>query len=124
MRTLILHLKREWFDLIKSGEKKEEYREQSTYWIKRLTTCDEKFLDNLWDNVCVYPNATELFNRELKNLFRIKQFDRIRFVLGYSKMNDDDRILEFKNPKIRIGTGRPEWGAVPGVNYFVITWEE
>ena len=123
MRILTLHLKREWFDLIKSGEKKEEYREQSTYWIKRLTTFDEKFLDNLWDNVCVYPNATELFNRELKNLFRIKQFDRIRFVLGYSKMNDDDRILEFKNPKIRIGTGRPEWGAVPGVNYFIITWE-
>lgn len=124
MRILTLHLKRKWFDLIKSGEKKEEYREQSTYWIKRLTTCDEKFLDNLWDNVCVYPNATELFNRELKNLFRIKQFDRIRFVLGYSKMNDDDRILEFKNPKIRIGTGRPEWGAVPEVNYFIITWEE
>lgn len=34
MRTLTLHLKRKWFDLIKSGEKKEEYREQTTYWIK------------------------------------------------------------------------------------------
>ena len=122
MRTLTLHLKRKWFDLIKSGEKKEEYREQTTYWIKRLTTCDEKFLDNLWDSVCVYPNATEIFNRELKNLFRIKQFDRLRFVLGYPNLTDEERIIEFKNPKIRIGTGRPEWGAVPGVNYFVITW--
>ena len=122
MRTLILHLKREWFDLIKSGEKKEEYREQSTYWIKRLTTRDEKYLDFIWDSVCVYPNATELFNRELENW--LKQFDRLKFVLGYSKTNDKDRILEFKNPKFRIGTGRPEWGAVPGVNYFVITWEE
>ena len=122
MRTLILHLKREWFDLIKSGEKKEEYREQSTYWIKRLTTCEEKYLDFIWDSVCVYPNATELFNRELENW--LKQFDRLKFVLGYSKSNDEERILEFKNPKIRIGTGRPEWGAVPGVNYFVITWEE
>lgn len=122
MRILTLHLKRKWFDLIKSGEKKEEYREQSTYWITRLTTCDEKFLDNLWDSVCAYPNATELFNRELKSLFRLKQFDRIRFVLGYAKTNE--RILEFKNPKIRIGTGRPEWGAFPGVNYFVITWEK
>ena len=32
--------------------------------------------------------------------------------------------LTFKNPKIRIGTGKPEWGAEPGKNYFVITWEE
>lgn len=124
MRILTLNLKREWFEQIKSGEKKEEYREQSTYWIKRLTTCDEKFLDNLWDSVCVYPNSTELFNRELKNLFRIKQFDRVRFVLGYANKYAVERIIEFKNPKIRIGTGRPEWGAVPGVNYFIITWEE
>ena len=30
MRTLTLHLERKWFDLIKSGEKKEEYRAQSS----------------------------------------------------------------------------------------------
>ena len=122
MRCLTLHLERKWFELIKSGEKKEEYRAQTTYWIKRLTTCDEKILDFIWDSACIYPNSTEIFNRELANW--LKQFDRIRFVLGYSKSNDEERILEFKNPKIRIGTGRPEWGAVPGVNYFVITWEK
>lgn len=124
MRCLTLHLKRKWFDLIKSGEKKEEYRKQSTYWIKRLTTCDENFLDDLWDSVCVYPNSTEIFNRELQNLFLIKHFDSVRFVLGYPNKCDAERIIEFKNTKIRIGTGRPEWGAVPGVNYFVITWEK
>ena len=34
----ILHLtlKRKWFDLIKSGDKKVEYREAKPYWIKRL----------------------------------------------------------------------------------------
>lgn len=31
MRCLTLHLKRKWFDLIKSGEKKEEYRKQITW---------------------------------------------------------------------------------------------
>ena len=124
MRILTLHLKRKWFDLIKSGEKKEEYRTQTCYWIKRFLTCDEHFLDYLWDASCVYPNALEMFNYNLKNTFRIKQFDRIRFVLGYPNLTDEERILEFKNPKIRIGTGRPEWGAVPGVNYFVITWEK
>lgn len=122
MRILTLHLEKKWFELIKSREKKEEYRAQTTYWIKRLTTCDEKFLDFIWDSACIYPNSTEIFNRELENW--LKQFDRLKFVLGYSKSNDEERILEFKNPKIKIGTGRPEWGAVPGINYFVITWEE
>ena len=29
-----------------------------------------------------------------------------------------------EKPKIRIGQGRPEWGAEHGKNYFVITWED
>ena len=29
----------------------------------------------------------------------------------------------FKNPKIRVGTGRLEWEAEQGKQYFVITWE-
>jgi len=36
MRVLHLTLKKKWFDLIASGEKKEEYREVKQYWIKRL----------------------------------------------------------------------------------------
>lgn len=121
MRTLTLHLTRKLFEKIKSGEKKEEYRVLSTYWIKRLTICDENFLDYIWDSVCPFPNPTERINKELENW--LKQFDCLRFVLGSDITNDEERILEFRNPKIRIGTGRPEWGAVPGVNYFVITWE-
>jgi len=34
--TLKLTLKKKWFDMISSGEKKEEYREIKPYWIKRL----------------------------------------------------------------------------------------
>jgi hypothetical protein len=41
-----------------------------------------------------------------------------------TSFDDTERRLTFKNTKIRIGTGRPEWGAEPGKNYFVITWEE
>jgi len=37
--TLNMTLKRKWFDMILSGEKKEEYREIKKYWNKR-------FLDN------------------------------------------------------------------------------
>ncbi len=123
LKPLTLPLKRKWFDMIKSGEKKEEYREQREYWIKRLLTCSKKYLDALWDNASVYPNSTEILNRDLKNLFRIKHFDTIVFTLGYPKADDTGRRLVFKNPKIRIGKGKPEWGAAIGVNYFVITWE-
>jgi hypothetical protein len=40
-----------------------------------------------------------------------------------TSFEDNERKLTFKNPKIRIGTGKPEWGAEPGEQYFVITWE-
>lgn len=33
---LILPIKKKWFDMIKSGEKKEEYREIKSYWITRF----------------------------------------------------------------------------------------
>ena len=36
MKVLHLTLKKEWFDMIASGVKKEEYRELKDYWKKRL----------------------------------------------------------------------------------------
>ena len=36
METLHLNLHKKWFDMILSGEKKEEYRELSDYWKKRM----------------------------------------------------------------------------------------
>lgn len=101
MRTLTLSLKKQWFDMIKSGEKKEEYREVNRYWIARLVAAMVPFTGTV---------------------LSFTDFDRIVFTLGYPKAGDTERRLTFKNPRISIGTGRPEWGAVPGKNYFVITW--
>ncbi len=36
VKILHLTLKKKWFDLIKSGEKKVEYREKKPYWEKRI----------------------------------------------------------------------------------------
>ena len=36
MKILDLVLKGEWFDMIKDGPKREEYREIKPYWIKRI----------------------------------------------------------------------------------------
>lgn len=123
MKTLTLSLKKQWFDLIKSGKKKEEYRKLNEYWIKRLLLCSESELDDVWDAATAFPNPTKRLNKHLVINECIKHFDSIVFTLGYPKADDTERRLEFKNPKIHIGTGKPEWGAEPVKNYFVISWE-
>lgn len=45
MRILDLHLKKEWYSMIESGVKPEEYREDKPYWRKRLLNSDGTFKD-------------------------------------------------------------------------------
>lgn len=113
MKTLTLSLKKKWFDKIKSGEKLEEYREITDYYRKR-------FFDG-WDSV--QAGGFWWYNKTFEKFPIYKFFDRLVFTLGYPKADDTERRLEFKNPKIKIGEGRPEWGAEPGKQYFVISWE-
>ena len=89
--TLHLPLKKKWFLMIRSGEKLQEYREINDYWYKRLTG----------DGV-------------------IKHFDVVHFTLGYPKREDSTKHIYCHVQEITIGTGREEWGAVPGKKYFVI----
>lgn len=114
MKTLTLSLKKEWFDMIKTGIKKEEYRE-----IK------PRYLEMFCKQLSIHgPNKYNNFDVSFHLKWPEEQgFDTLVFTLGYPKASDASRRLEFKNPKIRIGTGKPEWGAVPGKNYFVITWD-
>lgn len=109
MKTLTLPLKKQWFDMIKSGIKKEEYREIRDYWGVRFAGRD------VWANEFCIKDVSEI---------ALKHFDCLVFTLGYPKAGDKERRLVFKKPKIRIGTGRTEWGAEPGKMYFVISWEE
>jgi len=45
MKVLHLTLKKKWFDMILSGQKKEEYREMKPYWSHRL-------LNKSFDVIC------------------------------------------------------------------------
>ncbi len=124
MATLKLPLKRKWFDMIKAGEKLEEYRETSAYWTSRL-------LKYSLGEICVAATKSPYSMTHFENFVKrhvnngdwVKSFDTLVFTLGYPKADDTERRLVFKNPRIRIGTGKPEWGAVPGKLYFVITWK-
>jgi len=103
-KTLRLPLKKKWFGLIRLGIKLHEYREINDYWTVRLT-------HNIGDR---HNGVMKVF----------KSFENVVFTLGYPKSNDDSRHLYFQNPKIRIGTGKEEWGAEPNKKYFVITWDK
>ena len=119
MKTLTLSLKRKWFDLIKAGIKKEEYRNIKPHYISRFFDRRE-----MLDCMGLYSAAAFEEKQLPKPMMFVKHFDRLVFTLGYPKAGDTERMLVFKNPKIRIGTGKPEWGAEPGKKYFVITLEE
>ena len=104
MATLKLVLKKKWFDMIASGEKKEEYREIKPFWGKRLTT-------NL-------PGGLYLFSfREGLMPVCFKEYDTVTFYLGYAK---DRPSMTFKIRGISIGEGIESWGAEPNKEYFII----
>lgn len=99
-KILHLTLKKKWFDMILSGEKKEEYREVKSYWITRLL-CDFS-----WD---INKNSVKINKDKLvinKGSYKQQEFDFIVFKNGYSK-NAPSFIIECTS--ISIGTAKPEW---------------
>jgi hypothetical protein len=105
MATLTLTLKKKWFDMIKSGVKTEEYREIKPFWTKRLV---RQVIDYVDGRISI-PDVP-------------REFDTLVFTLGYPKADDMSRRMVFKNPKVEIRTGNPEWGAEKDKVYYVITW--
>ena len=54
LNILDLVLKGQWYDMIESGEKPEEYRDKKPYWIKRLcfTRLTNSFVYCVKENCC------------------------------------------------------------------------
>lgn len=86
MKVLHLTLRKKWFDMIASGEKKEEYREIKQYWVTRLQKVNGMSFP---DNGC-------------------KQFDYVHFTNGYGNGHG---FVNVQCLCIEIGHGKPEWGA-------------
>lgn len=118
-KILHLTLKKKWFDLISSGEKKEEYREigkENEFWEKRLLKC---FKETKVTHECRKATCHACLTRADGG--RFKTFDKVRFRNGY---RPDSPTCELEVKGIRIGEGKEEWGAEPGKQYFVITLGE
>ena len=102
---LILPIKKKYFDMIISGFKKEEYREIKPYWTKRLNNEFDKMLKTM------IPSNVE------RDLRKYPQWLTIKFKNGYSK---NSPIMLCKC-KIKVGTGKQEWGAEPKKEYYILT---
>lgn len=99
---LILPIKKKWFDMILSGEKKEEYREIKLYWTSR-------FMKELGFPMNEIENVHKLLARRGKT----KDIDVV-FRNGYSRSSP----TLLARVRLSIGYGNPEWGAEPGKNYY------
>lgn len=113
MKILNLPLEAKWYKLIEAGQKTEEYREIKPYWIRRL--CET--LKTTPFNRCILESCCkECFNDPYDGRgFEQIQFDTVRFHYGYTM-----RTMTFKVEEIRVGRGKPEWGAPPEENVFII----
>lgn len=96
---LILPIKQKWFDMIRSGEKKEEYREIKPYY--------DKCLGN---EVIGFPFTEAI----IKNIKSIKEYDENQFknfeVVFRNGYRADSPKIKCKS-KLKIGLGKEEWGA-------------
>lgn len=96
---LELPIKKEWFDMIKRGEKKVEYREIKEYWSSRFT--HEDMLE------CFYRNGEKVYKPTGVRVY-------VRFKNGYGAAAPSIKALV----SLSIGKGKPEWGAVEGEEYY------
>ena len=65
MKTLCLPLKKEWYEMIESGVKTEEYREIKPYWVTRLAHCYKWCSLNVVNYLdrCIKCSNNENFNK-------------------------------------------------------------
>jgi len=128
--NLQLSLKKNWFEMTKSGIKTEDYRDLNYYWFVRLVSNYKTTFSRLMGS---YPNefketyGKEKLDKAIVDMYNynnahynFKTFTQNTMTLGYPKSTDSERILKLYHKGIEIRTGNPEWGAEPNKLYFVI----
>ena len=107
---MILTIKRKWLEMIRSGEKKEEYRDIKHYYTSRfrhLMTYAPWRDEHI---IAAVRSATERRGVPIEVILRG----------GYSALSPAIQV----SGKLVIGEGKPEWGAEPGKEYYIIRIEE
>ena len=107
---MILTIKRKWLEKIRSGEKQEEYRALSPYYATRF----KRFL-----GLELIPASQAQVESALRAAGGVP-FKDIILRAGYSLSAPATMI----SGDITISTGRPEWGATEGEEYYVLHIEK
>lgn len=100
MKVLDLVLKHQWYDMIDRGEKKEEYREDKAYWIKRLTDLNSDFV----------PFSYRYHYEQIP----FREYTHVRFHRAYT-----NTTMLFKLKGMDYGFGNSSWGA-PDHEVFIL----
>ena len=104
---LVLPIKKKWLDMIKSGEKKEEYREIKPYYKTRFYNAIKEVLDK--ETFAQQVTAVILYNNTV-------MLDVI-FRNGYSSNSPQIKCKCIFKGK---GPGKEEWGAEPNKEYYIL----
>ena len=107
-KVLTLAVSKEWFDMIVSGEKTEEYREIKPYWVARLFQNNSNIVDMKYLALGL-AGRTDLLKKYIDaQRIVLKQYTHVLFINGYRK--DSPRIeKEIKS----IIIGKPKKGLCP-----------
>ncbi|MDO5339247.1 MAG: ASCH domain-containing protein [Eubacteriales bacterium] len=113
---LTLPIKKKWFDMILSGEKREEYRDIKEYYETRFQNL---FGALTVHSVSVFSNNEEYELLQGESVIKQIRKDSVQEVIfrnGYSK---NSKAIKARC-SLRIGKGRPEWGAEPDKQYYIL----
>lgn len=106
---MIFPIKKKWLDMIRSGEKREEYREIKPYYTSRLNS----LFGWRWMSVITGTLINTEDGEEPPRIW-------VRFRNGYGDRAPSVAALI----SVRVGTGREEWGAEPGKKYYILDIHE
>ena len=99
---MVLPIKKKWFDMIISGEKKEEYRLIKKHYHARF---GNYFINH------------KLFAEQRRILEKMDTVEKkIIFRNGYRY--DDPQVI--CSCKLSVGMGKEKWGAQPGIKYYIL----
>lgn len=122
--TTTFILIKKWFDMVASGDKREEYRALTPFWARRLCKAEEmeRFCSEMeYFNKVKHgmtPNTMLQLVHRLVQTYKVdfRGFTDAVFVNGYGKKRP---AVSRKITGISIGLGTPQWGA-PSEPVFII----
>ena len=119
MKVLKMTLKKKWFDMIASGEKKEEYREIKQYWVSRFIDflSGRKIVLDRISEINVFFSEIEDGGCDVNKKIQWRHYDAVEFKNGYSKAAP---AITLKLNGIEIKEGRKDCGAEECEKYFVL----